>query len=229
MDNPITVLIPVGPWPWSTRWLPECLQSVLAQTRQADEILLVDDMAGLDERAFGLDERTFCRIWRAPWRLGVAGAFNAGVAMAAHDLIIMLGADDRLMPQALELCEKAYQIRRRDALGYYHMDVEYSDGEQQNLPCHAAMVTKALWRHTGGFPPESGIGAPDAAFISVMLAHYGGAGHLYRVESPEPLYWVRRHRYQDTAMRQVYQRSILEVRDILTSTWQRPKWGRFVP
>jgi len=262
----ITVAIPVGPFPANKQWLPECLASVAAQTRQADEVLLIDDMAGLgmtdlkplridgdrctegpafmghsgslcvthlervaadrDEESAGTWWRTFARIWRSPWRLGVGAAFNAGVGLAFGDCVFMLGSDDTLEPQCLAMCEEEFHAMR-GADAYYYVDLRYSDGRpDQSVPCNAAMVTKGFWRKSGGFAPESGSGAPDAALISAMMVN--DPDSLVRVQSPSPLYVYRVHEGTDTAGRERWQGIILETRDILTETWTAPKWGRVV-
>ncbi len=219
MSGPgISVAVPVGPYPGCKRWLSDCLDSVKEQLGPDDEVILVDDYARLPLCWIGGQ----VTIYKLPWRLGIAAAFNVGVAVARNDLVIMLGSDDMLLPGALEAARAAW-ARHRDPLGYYYFAVRYEDGEEQDLPCHAAMVTKALWKHTGGFPPESVVGAMDAAFVSVLLAQQGDAGRLIRVDD-RPLYWVRRHPGQDTAKRGPWQGVILQTRDILTRTWRKAEW-----
>lgn len=226
MSEPrVTVAIPVGPLPYHQNYLDACLESVIEQTELPGEILIIDDMAGLPPTFDGEHEGPI-RVWRAPWRLGVAAAFNMGVALARNELVFMLGADDKLMPACLERSIKAYNRNRgQDAL--YWVGVRYSDGrEDQFEPCNTAMVTKGLWRITGGFPPETGSGAPDAALISIMLGN-GMAKLLHCVDGDEPLAWYRVHGNTDTAGRGPWQGVILSTRDLLTRTWTRPQWGRF--
>ena len=62
------------------------------------------------------------------------------------------------------------------------MTVVYNDGEVQEAACNAAMVTQGLWRLTGGFPPETAVGAPDAALVSIMLANSPRAGEFVRIK-----------------------------------------------
>ncbi len=224
----ITVAIPVGPYPSCTRWLDQALWSVQRQTMPADEIILIDDMAGLKA-----EDYPGCTIWRAPWRLGCADGWNIGISLARNDLVFMMASDDSMEPGCLGACWQEWQ-RRKNKLGYYHVTIRYCPEAGmrapkdliQDLPCNAAMVHKELWRHTGGFPPEAGIGAPDAAFISVLLAHDGDAGCLIPVTKGTPLYNVRVHREQDTAGRMPYQRAILDVRNVLTAGWKPARWGR---
>ena len=246
MNPGVTVAIPVGPLPAHQRWLLEAVESVRAQTMRAN-ILLIDDMADVPRWCGGHWQRwevedvdpaknldpamehcwggslAGCYLWAAPWHLGVAHAFNFGVALAPDDLVFMLGADDELEPECLERCVEAWEATgRQDA--YFWVPITYMDtGEQQGLACNAAMVTKGLWRRTGGFAPESAVGAPDAAFISSMLAHHPEA--LVRASGP-PLYRYRRHGDTDTATRGPWQGAILESRRLLTELWSPPAWGR---
>jgi glycosyltransferase involved in cell wall biosynthesis len=219
----ITVVIPVGPAPHHQQWLHECLDSMRAQTRQPNEVLLIDDMADLSPELVRHDAGW--RVWRSPWRLDVPNAFNVGVGLARNDLVFMVGADDWLEPNCLELCITAWEKNKnRDA--YYYVGVRYTDGrEDQTVPCNGAMVTKGLWRMTGGFPPESASGACDAALISILMKHHPRL--LIPVADGVPLYNYRVHTESDTGVRGgSWQGVILPTRDILTRTWVQPHWGR---
>lgn len=219
----VTVAIPVGPEKHHQAFLEECLDSIVAQTVKPSEILIIDDMAGLPWRKDCGQENT--HVWRSPWLLGVAHAFNFGVALAENDLVFMLGGDDKLLPNCLEHCLMAWEEnKRRDA--YYAVGVQYSDGrENQFLACNAAMVTKGFWRLTGGFPPESSVGSPDAALISILLGN--DLPQTVMVNGEKPLYWYRVHDKSDTAQRRPWQGVISQTRDLLTKTWKQPAWGRY--
>jgi glycosyltransferase involved in cell wall biosynthesis len=205
------------------RYLDECLQSVRAQSLAAADIILIDDMAGLDPAAY-----PDCRIWRAPWRLGIPAVANLGYALAETDWVFQLSCDDRLDPDCLAACWRAWQ-KHQDPLGFYWVDLEYSTGERQSLPCGHAMINKALWRHTGGYPVEAGVGACDHIFINMLMEH-PEAGHLIHVESAHPLYWHREHDEQYTKNQQVHPTTIADVRTIYSQRW-RPaaNWGRYLP
>ncbi len=227
----ITVAIPVGPEKHHQAYLEECLASVAEQTVKPDEVLLIDDMAGLPWRmdcrqgSFPPQEDYVVNVWRSPWRLGVGQAFNFGVALAENDLVFMLGGDDKLLPRCLEECLAAYEKHHRTDR-YYGVGVEYSDDrEDQYLLCNAAMVTKGFWKLTGGFPLESASGAPDAALISILSVN--GLPSSVIVNETEPLYWYRVHDECDTAQRGPWQGVIIETRDLLTKLWKPPAWGRY--
>lgn len=82
------------------RFLAEAIESVLAQTTRAFEIIVIDDGSTDDS---GLVARRYPRVRciRQPNR-GVAAARNAGLAASGGELIVFLDADDRLLPAALE-------------------------------------------------------------------------------------------------------------------------------
>lgn len=224
----ITVTIPVGPEPVYLQYLQECVQSVIDQTHPVDEILIIDDQAHLwatDLFRSLWQSHPNVRLWDTPWLSGVAHSFNFGVAKATNDLVIMLGSDDTLKPWAVGDCLRAWD-KHQDPLGYYWMDVEYSHGETQSLPCNAAMVHKKLWANLGGFPVQSAIGAMDTVIMSVMATH-PDAGHMIKVESDAPPYWYRAH--DQTYSRRIGSKlagASAIVRDYYTANWEKPTWPK---
>lgn len=230
MPPGISVVIPVGPLPCHQEWLGECLESVVAQTVQPNHVVLVDDMAGLpDEDESDRRGPMPLSIWRSPWHLGVAHAFNIGVALATGPLVFLLGSDDTLEPDCLERCLAEYSsVDRQHSnanLGYYYVGLRYmDDGSTQCTPCAAAMVHKDLWKATGGFPTESATGASDAALVSIIWGRKIGFTHA--VDEHRVLYNYRRHPGTDTASKAAWQRVILETRDLVTREWKKPEWGR---
>lgn len=267
MLEKVSVVVPVGPFPANKRWLSECLASLKVQTHEPDEVVVIDDMAGITledlkplykermaawsnsapgvttwrERFVTLGRRssptgrapetgdsyeTYARIWYSPWRLGVAHAFNFGVAIARNELVFMLGSDDYLEPTALEEAVRTWQDAERQD-GYYYATVRYLDERPQPIqtePCGAAMVTKGCWRLTGGFAVESAVGTSDANLISQMLVH--NAVPLIPIAPGRPLYNYRPHGNTDTASKGPWQGVIIETRNLLTQAWQPPAWGR---
>lgn len=226
-DPSVTVAIPVGPEKHHQAFLEECLASVAEQTVKPSEVLIIDDMANLPWRMNCSQADYVINTWRSPWHLGVAHAFNFGVALAENDLVFMLGADDKLLPKCIEHCLAAWEEnKRRDA--YYGVGVQYSDGrENQFAFCNAAMVTKEFWKQTGGFPVETSSGAPDAALMSILLKNTPIPRPMILVDGKHPLYWYRVHENSDTARRNGWQGIVLGIRDLLTARWQPPKWGRY--
>lgn len=226
----IDVIIPVGPYENDKKWLPECLHSLRDQSVQPAHVWIMDDQAHLEHGEVNpyLSGKIPYSIWRSPWRLGCADMWNIGVALSHNYLALLMGADDWLQPDCIESCLSAWRIHQ-DAHGYYHLVVKYSTGELQNLPCNAAMVTQDLWKHTGGFGPEAGVGAPDALLISILLGNGDKAGNLRQVPvqaGSQYHYNVRVHEGQDTRRTGKYHQQIIDVRNIATASWAPATWTK---
>lgn len=222
MAHSISVVVPVGPYQANRQWLDEAIESVRGQTYTPDELLIIDDGAGLAEPPLGYED--WIRVVKMPWRTGISHAFNYGVALAQHELVFLLGSDDTLEPTCLARCVEAYErLQGKDA--YYSVAVRYMDtGETQSAPCNAAMVTKGFWKLSGGFPIESAIGAGDTMLLSICLAHHLPVYQVGYVldEAPEvPLYNVRRHPDMWGASLANRQGIIHDVRDAVTRDWNR--------
>ncbi len=212
--EPVTVVIPVGPEPSHREWLQDAIHSVESQMDGHDHLLVVMD--GEPQGPGGNWGSDIVIRRTLPWRMGVAGAFNAGVGWARNELVVMLGSDDLLLPGAIDACVQTWEDNDR-ADAYYWMSIEYSDDRKdkiQALPCNAAMVTRAFWRWSGGFPVETASGAPDAALVSMLMVH--APEKLIAVQQGTALQWVRVHEGQDTAGRAPWQGVIHATRDILT-------------
>jgi glycosyltransferase involved in cell wall biosynthesis len=98
----ISVIIPCYN---SAQWVGGAVESVLKQTRTADEIIVVDDGSS-DDPAAAL------RVFGDKVRLGrrenggLSAARNTGVREASGDWFLFLDADDKLFPDALEELER---------------------------------------------------------------------------------------------------------------------------
>jgi glycosyltransferase involved in cell wall biosynthesis len=204
MTVPITVVIPVGPAPHHRAYLYECLDSVRAQTVQPAEILVIDNGTGLRDALLmpeDVPEWPGVRLWTAPWAMGLATGFNAGVGLATTEHVFFLGSDDLLRPRCLELCWRAWTLDPH-SLGWYFVGVRDSSGYEQNTPCLAAMVTKTLWKAAGGLELGSDYGSNshgiatsscEIAFISKMILADGRLGATYRVSDEVLYFWRRRN------------------------------------
>jgi glycosyltransferase involved in cell wall biosynthesis len=248
-SNKVTVGIPVGPAAHHAAYLRECIASVLAIPEKPD-ILIIDDMHGVEPEELGLEgawrqhSRDLDCFWASgttrdvvsqdvyryetPWRMGVAQAFNLCVALAKTQFVLTLGADDTVETNVISAFTSAcpMPLRDRALLTFWGLPVRYMDtGEVQTLPCNAAIVSRDLWRHTGGFSPEMGVGACDSMLLSIMIGNDPEAGDI-RMVGEEPLYNYRRHDLTDTATRADFQGAIFAVRDALTSSWSPQTWRR---
>lgn len=148
------------------RFVGQAITSVLEQTKKAYEIIVVDDHSGDNSREvlshFGNQITTVFRDHNG----GPGAARNDGVSRTTGDYFIMLDADDRLKPEAIEtfLREKGKeQITYPDMIcmstrpgvrdGLWQMP-DYTPErmlEAQCVPSVCALIERHVFNVTGGF------------------------------------------------------------------------------
>ena len=100
-------------------YLPQCLDSVIAQTYRHWEMLLMDDgstdgSAAICDEYAARDERI--KVVHKP-NTGKPDTLNQAIAMAQGDLVGVVDSDDWLEPQMCEVLLQAMQQTGRDAAG----------------------------------------------------------------------------------------------------------------
>ena len=196
-------------------------ESIYSQNVLPEEVIYIEDggRPHNTETEYMGSGRVGMKVCINPCNLGVVASLNIGVWWAHNDLVLLGCADDRLLPNCVERCWEAWEKYQYD-LGYYYLGVQYSTGEEQNVACGAAMVTKQLWHYTGGFPPQAAVGAADHIFLSALIAGsrdgYSKA-KILRV-SDEVTYWYRQH--EGTETRRNIWPAIEAVRDWHTVNWR---------
>lgn len=173
----ISVVVPChnyGPY------LPEALQSVLTQSRAADELVVIDDGSS-DEtaaviQAFVSSHPSTIVLSRSPAR-GVVDTFNAGVLASSGQLVVILSADDRMSPNYLESLEMALADPRSS---FAYASLHYFGTRsgtwiaprfdprrlsKSNFVNGSAMFRRDLFNAVGGFDKHfESIGMEDWAF-----------------------------------------------------------------
>jgi len=119
------------------RMVAEAVESVLAQRRTADEILVVDD--GSRERS----EETVRSFGEKVGYVyqenrGLAGARNTGIRRTRSDLLVFLDDDDLLEPGHLEALGGALETDSGVSVAYG--DALYTDLEGRELGVHSRIV-----------------------------------------------------------------------------------------
>ena len=112
------------------RFVTQAIESALAQTHPAEEIIVVDD-GSTDDTTRVLEAYSGCvRVVRQP-NQGVARARNAGASLATGDLLAFLDADDVWLATKLER-----QVQRFEAdkdIGLVHCGMEEIDANGVRL------------------------------------------------------------------------------------------------
>jgi glycosyltransferase involved in cell wall biosynthesis len=98
------------------RFLDEAIKSVLAQTRQADEIIVVDDGSTDDPGTVVAQFRKIYLIRQD--NRGPSAARNTGLQRCKTSHLVFLDADDRLLPTALEIGLRCFTGRSDCAFVY---------------------------------------------------------------------------------------------------------------
>ena len=101
--------------------LPRALDSVLAQTRPADEIIVIDD--GSTDETRELIEQQYPQVhYHYQDNAGVSAARNLGIKVATGDWIALLDSDDKWLPEKLARqcetieCNSEYQLCHCDEI-----------------------------------------------------------------------------------------------------------------
>jgi len=178
-------------------YLGECLDSLLKQTYQIHEIIVVDD-GGTDNckevcDKYIINEKCSVPFWNRPYpRLiylrkengGLASARNAGIKEATGEYLVCLDADDKLVPGAIE---EQVRLMINDKTIAQIALMEFGDRFVVMIPtkptglerllrsntifCNA-MFSKRMWQEVGGYD-ESEImrnGYEDWEFFIRLLA-----------------------------------------------------------
>lgn len=182
------------------RYIDEAVDSVLAQTFQDFEIIIVDD--GSDDPFTVAKLEQYCkpktRVIRTP-NCGVAAARNRGIHEAAGEYILPLDADDRIDHRYLEMaCTLLGASAGRcivscgallfgGASGIMHLP-EYSDNRllSENLLFNSSLFLKSDWQDVGGYCVSFRYGWEDWDFWIAMTSRGVSVARI-----PEPLLHYR--------------------------------------
>jgi len=184
------------------RYLPETLESLIAQTFSDWEALIVDDgstddSAAIAERFCARDKRF--RLIRQD-NAGVAAARNRAIAESRGQYLLPLDADDRIAPAYLE--KAVAELDRDPEIRIVYGGAERFGGARQwELPSYSmermlarnCIYVSALFRKEDageGFDPAFRDGYEDWDFwLSVLERHPGRV-----VKLPETVFYYRTHR-----------------------------------
>ena len=122
-DLSIVAIIPLYN---GARWIQQAIESVLSQTLQPDEIIIVDD-GSTDDGAAIVErmrrEHPIIRLLRKP-NGGQSSARNFGVAHSKSALIALLDQDDAWYPHHLEMLIKPFRESDITPLGWAYSNID---------------------------------------------------------------------------------------------------------
>jgi glycosyltransferase involved in cell wall biosynthesis/MoaA/NifB/PqqE/SkfB family radical SAM enzyme len=197
----VTVVVPCYNY---ARYLPDAVESVVAQTFRDWELVIVDDgstdgsLAIAAELAAAHPDRI--RVVAQENAGQPAIARNRGIAEARGEYVLCLDADDRIAPTMLARCVALLDAEPEIAIAY--TDRRDFDGVEQViragefdagiLPYHnhlsyCALFRKEVWDAVGGY--RTNVKGCEDWDLWIAAAARGFRGRRI----PEPLFWYRRH------------------------------------
>ncbi|MHC4551242.1 MAG: glycosyltransferase family 2 protein, partial [Planctomycetota bacterium] len=128
----ISVVIPAYN---AERTIGRAIDSVLAQTRAADEVIVVDDGStdGTADVVRGYGEKVMLIQQE---NAGVSVARNKGIEAATSDWIAFLDSDDEWLPEKLKL--QSNHLQRHPDLKWTYGNFYKKQGYLQQIPAHVS-------------------------------------------------------------------------------------------
>ncbi len=192
----------------AAQYIGEAVGSILAQTFQDFELLVIDD-GSADEtyRIVEAFQDSRIRLLRNPTNLGLVVSLNRGVEASGAALVARMDADDISLPQRLEVELELLESDPRLGLvscAYEDFDTKHGSLGTKSMPisdadirwdlyckthcfCHAAaLMRRRTLEDVGGYR-QQWFPIEDRDLFLRMLELWKGAN------TPEMLYQVRRH------------------------------------
>lgn len=189
-------------------FLEECLRSLVAQTEERWEALVIDDASPDGDEIAAVVERVGdprVRVIRHARNKGLGGSRNTGFAAAACDLVLTIDADDKLVPEALasllpaleadpelDLVYGDYQLFGRDEQVLVFPGPP--DGRpvlraEHTLPGAGSLMRRPFWERVGRYDEAEVLrrGREDFEFYvrasgqGIRFRRVPGAFYLYRI------------------------------------------------
>lgn len=195
MHNPkVSIIVPCYN---QAQYLPEALQSVLKQTYENWECIIVNDGSpdNTDDVAQGWVSKDARFIYLYKENGGLSSARNAGIAIAKGEFILPLDADDRIGEDYTLLAIKAFQEDASLKLVYCKAEKFGEESGSWNLPDFSlfelarqnmifctAFYRKKEWERVGGYDENMIFGLEDWEFWIAILKNGGEVKCLDEVE-----------------------------------------------
>lgn len=140
----------------SEEHIEQTIQSVLGQTHQRVEYIIVDgqstDATMAIVKKYAASHPSIIRYLSEP-DTGIYNAMNKGIQLATGELIGIINSDDWYEPDAVRCVVEAYQ--QHGPAVYHGIQRTYRDGEVVGLQCtSASQLTKQMIEHPTCFVPR---------------------------------------------------------------------------
>jgi O-antigen biosynthesis protein len=198
-DRPlVSIVVPV--YNAQPDWIDRLIESVLAQTYDRWELILVDDQSTESETVSALDRVALrddrISVYRLDANEGVCLATNRGVEWSHGSWIAFVDHDDELFPDALWWVAKAIQdspaaeviytdeevFHDEGGLAYPHLKPGFSPQQLQayNYICHLLVVKRSTFDAVGPLRPGTE-GAQDFDLVLRLAERTDRFVHIPRV------------------------------------------------
>jgi len=161
--------------------LPRALESLLAQTRRADEIIVVDD--GSTDGTAAVLERfgDAIRYIREAENRGISHARNTGMRAATGDYLAFLDSDDAYAPRKLELQAAFLDAHPEIAMVSTDISAHYRNGKvrERHLRLYHENYELKGWSYEDIYEEKGEFAAPGGA-----VPYYAGNIFRYIIEGP---------------------------------------------
>ena len=165
------------------RFVREALESVLAQTRRPEEILVIDGHSEDDTVAIAGGYPGVTVVEQSG--MGIANAYNQGISQSRCDLLAFISHDDRWMPNKLELQLAALASQPDALLSFTHVQHVLADGASPPAGFRTTLLDgpvpgfimetlvarRAVFDTVGLFDPSFAVGEDTDWFARARDAH----------------------------------------------------------
>ena len=233
-DKPlVSVIVPAYN---AASYLEDCLASLVAQTYPRLEIVVMDDASTDATPVIAQKYSSRVRLVRQPRNVGQFPNVNAGIALAAGELVAVFHADDAYAPNILEQAVAAFQ-RHPEARAVFCLDelmdphgrvygrVSLPPGIPANCPLPFDIVLNGLLTYRNRFLRTPGTVVRRDAYAAAgpYRADCGTAGDLEmwtRIARLGPIVILDRHlfryRHTPTSVEHSYQQLRTEPEQFFT-------------
>lgn len=190
------------------QYLEQCIQSVLSQTRPADEVIVVDD--GSTDGSLEIARKYEPRVKViAQVNKGLASARNTGIMNTTGDYIFFLDADDLMLPNCLQGVSFYIQPRFGSTYDVIAPSIRcftedgktqdtilvqnptFEDFKQGNRLAYCAAIKRSLLLEVGGYSPKMDVlGGWEDLWMWYALLERGKK--IVTIQEPLVMYRVKK-------------------------------------